>query len=83
MTSLQLSDCILFLAVRTESDGKLNRGLATRLQFCESYVLRKSLIYITARVHVCVSRASHLYVAVEAFATGNKIFDSHKVCLVA
>ena len=32
-----LSDCILFLAVCTECDGKLNRGLATRLQFCVSY----------------------------------------------
>ena len=32
----KLSDCILFLAVCTESDRKLNRGLSTTLQFCVS-----------------------------------------------
>ena len=32
----KLSDCILFLAVCTESDRKLNGGLSTMLQFCVS-----------------------------------------------
>ena len=50
-----LSDCILFLAVCTESDGNLNKGLAMRLQFCVSYDLRrKSLINIDGRVCVCM-----------------------------
>ena len=53
-----LSDCILFCAVCSESGRKLNRGLATRLQFCVSYDLRKAkfnLINIGAcvYVHVC------------------------------
>ena len=58
-----LSDCILFLTVCTESDGNLNKGLATRLLFCVSYDLRrKSLINIGGRVCVYV----HVYVCVHA-----------------
>ena len=54
-----LSDCILFLTVCTESDGKLNRGLATRLLFLYRMILRKSLIDIAACVCVCVY--AHVY----------------------
>ena len=55
-----LSDCILFLAVCTESDGKLNRGLATRLLFFISYDLTKkshwhSCLCACVCVRTCVS----------------------------
>ena len=54
-----LSDYILFLEVCTESDGKLNRGLATRLHFCVSYDLRKkshrhSCSFACVCTHMCV-----------------------------
>ena len=38
-------DCVLFLAVCTESDGKLSRGLGTRLQFCVSYIDMAAHVY--------------------------------------
>ena len=54
-----LLDYILFLAVCTESDGKLNRGLATRLHFCVSYDLRKkshrhSCLFACVCTRMCV-----------------------------
>ena len=47
------SCCILFIAVCTESDGKLNRGLAMRLQFCVSYLIDKAT-HVNVSAHMCV-----------------------------
>ena len=47
------SCCILFIAVCTESDGKLNRGLAMRLQFCVSYLIDKAT-HVNVSARMCV-----------------------------
>ena len=45
--------CFLFFAVCTESDGKLNRGLAMRLQFCVSYLIDKAT-HVNVSARMCV-----------------------------
>ena len=55
------SACLLqdFAICCTESDGKLNRGLPTRLYFCVSYDVRKSHQHSCSCVHVCVCVGVH------------------------